>query len=144
MNRFNNWNRMHCFLTTFHQNKWLSVTRERRKSRVTVLICLKLNVLPTPLMHLRQLIAWITITIKIKVNIWVTFKDQWDSEVQSNIREQSKTQSNWQGPKERNFIISSHVPFATFHSNLSSVLNCWDHSHVGCEPVTLTCGLRHD
>ncbi len=74
----------------------------------------------------------------------MTFKVQRDSEIQSNIREQSKTQSDWQGPKQRSFIKSARVPFATFRSNLSSGLNCWDHSHMGCEPVTLTHGLQHD
>ncbi len=73
----------------------------------------------------------------------MSFKDQQDSEIQSNICEQSKTQSDWQGPKQRSFIKSARVPFATFRSNLSSGLNCWDHSHTGCEPVTLTRGLCH-
>ncbi len=81
---------------------------------------------------------------KIIVNIWVTFKDQRDSEIRSEIREQSKTQSDWQGSKQRSFIKSARVPFATFCSNLSSGLNCWDHSHTGREPVTLMHGLRHD
>ncbi len=67
-----------------------------------------------------------------------------DSEIQSNIHEQSKSQSDWQGPKQRSFIKSARVPFATFHSNLSSGLNCWDHSHMGCEPVTSMHGLCHD
>jgi hypothetical protein len=51
--------------------------------------------------------------------------------------------SNWQGPKQRSLEISARVPFATFRSNLSSGLNCWVHSHRGCEPVTSTRGLCH-
>ncbi len=81
---------------------------------------------------------------KITENIRVTFKDQWDSEIQSNIREQSKTQSDWQWPNQRSFIKPAHVPFATFCPNLSSGLNCWDHSHMGCEPVISMRGLQHD
>ncbi len=72
------------------------------------------------------------------------FKDHRDSEIRSNICKQSKTQSNWQRPKQRSFIKSARVPFTTFHSNLCSGLNCWDHSHAGCESVTLTRGLQHE
>jgi hypothetical protein len=62
-----------------------------------------------------------------------------DNEIQSNSTDSSNTQpSNWQGPKQRSLVISAHVPFATFCSNLSSALNCWVHSHTGFESVTLT------
>jgi hypothetical protein len=60
-----------------------------------------------------------------------------DNEIQSNSTDSSNTQpSNGQGPKQRSLVISAHVPCATFYSNLSSGLNCWVHSHTGCEPVT--------
>jgi hypothetical protein len=82
---------------------------------------------------------------KITVDHRVTFKDSRDDEIQCGSREQSKTQlSDWQGPKQRSFIISARVPFATFCSYLTSGLNCWVHSHMGCEAVTSMHGLCHD
>ena len=61
-----------------------------------------------------------------------------DNEIQSDITDSSNTQpSNWQGPKQRRFIISVCVPFATFCSNLSSgLVYCWVCSRTGFEPVT--------
>jgi hypothetical protein len=48
-----------------------------------------------------------------------------DNEIQNNSTDSSNTQpSNQQGPKQRSFIISAHVPFAAFRSNLSLGLNC--------------------
>jgi hypothetical protein len=63
-----------------------------------------------------------------------------DDEIQSNSTDSSTTQlSNWQGPKQRSLIISARVPFATFHSNLSSgLVYCWVCSHTGFESVTST------
>jgi hypothetical protein len=62
-----------------------------------------------------------------------------DNEIQSNSTDSSNNQpSNWQGPKQRSLVISAHVPFATFCSNLSPGLNCWVHSHTGFESVTST------
>ncbi len=46
-------------------------------------------------------------------------------------------------PKQRSLKKSARVPFATFRSNLSSGMNCWVHSYMGCEPVTSTRGLCH-
>jgi hypothetical protein len=80
---------------------------------------------------------------KIKVDNRVTFKDNQDDEIQCGSREQSRTQTNWQGPKQQSFILSARVPFAAFRSNLSSGFDCWVHSHTGCEPVTSTHGLCH-
>jgi hypothetical protein len=81
---------------------------------------------------------------KIKVDDRMTFKDSRDDEIQCSSREQSKTQSDWQRPRQRSFIISSHVPFAYFRSYLTSGLNCWVHSHTGCETVTSMHGLCHN
>jgi hypothetical protein len=71
----------------------------------------------------------------------VIFIDQeQDNEIQSNSTDSSNTQpSNWQGPKQRSLVISARVPFATFHSNLSSgLVYCWVHSHTGFKSVTST------
>jgi hypothetical protein len=46
-------------------------------------------------------------------------------------------------PKQRSLEKSARVPFALFHSNLSSGLNCWVRSYTGCEPVTSMHGLCH-
>jgi hypothetical protein len=61
-----------------------------------------------------------------------------DNEIQSDSTDSSNTQpSNWQGPKQRSLVISARVPFATFHSNLSSgLVYYWVHSHTGFESVT--------
>jgi hypothetical protein len=61
-----------------------------------------------------------------------------DNEIQSDSTDSSNTQpSNWQGPKQRSLVISARVPFATFHSNLTSgLVYCWVHSHTGFESVT--------
>ncbi len=68
----------------------------------------------------------------------VMFRNQGqDNEIQSNSTDSSNTQpSNWQGPNQQSFIISACVPFADFHSNQSSGLNCCIHSHTGFESVT--------
>jgi hypothetical protein len=82
--------------------------------------------------------------VKYIVTGRVTIRDGQDNEIQSMCPDLSLPQpSNWQGPKQRSLEISAHVPFATFRSNLSSGLNCWVHSHTGCEPVTSTRGLCH-
>ncbi len=71
---FNNWNMMYYFLTTFHQNEWLSVASKISKSRAIVLICVKLNWLPTPLIHSRQSVAWIVIVLITEwTNEWHSF-----------------------------------------------------------------------
>jgi hypothetical protein len=80
---------------------------------------------------------------KIKVDNRVTFEDSRDDEIQCGSRRRSKTQSDWQGPKQRSFNISARVPFAIFRSNLSSGFDCWVHSHTGCESVTSMRGLCH-
>jgi hypothetical protein len=61
-----------------------------------------------------------------------------DNEIQSDSTDSSNTQpSNWQGPKQKSFIISACVPFATFRSNLSSgLVYCWVRSRTGFEPVS--------
>ena len=63
-----------------------------------------------------------------------------DNEIQRDSTDSSNTQpSNWQGPKQRSLVISARVPFATFHSNLSSgLVYCWVRSHTGFESVTST------
>jgi hypothetical protein len=72
----------------------------------------------------------------------VTFEDNRDDEIQCGSCGQSKTQlSYWQGPKQQCFNVSARVLFTTFRSYLSPGLNCWVHSHKGCEPVTSTRGL---
>ncbi len=71
----------------------------------------------------------------------VIFSEQeQDNEIQSNSTNSSNTQpSNWQGPKQRSLVISAHVPFTTFCSNLSSgLVYCWVCSHTGFESVTST------
>jgi hypothetical protein len=81
---------------------------------------------------------------KIKVDNRVTFEDNRDDEIQCGSHEQSKTQPfNWQGPTQQSFNVSACVPFTTFCSYLNSGLNCWVHSHTGCEPFTSTQGLCH-
>ncbi len=80
---------------------------------------------------------------KIKVDNRVTFEDNRDDEIQCGSREQSRTQTIWQGPKQQSFTLSARVPFAAFRSNLNSGFDCWVHSHTGCEPVTSTRGLCH-
>ncbi len=74
MKWFNNWNMMYYFLTTFHQNEWISVASKTSKSRAIVLICVKLNWLPTPLIRSRQSVAWIMIVLITEwTNEWHSF-----------------------------------------------------------------------
>ena len=76
---------------------------------------------------------------KIKVDNRVTFEDSRDNEIQCGSRARSKTQSDWQGPKQRSFNKSARVPVVSSRS-MSSGFDCWVHSHTGCEPDTSTLG----
>jgi hypothetical protein len=68
----------------------------------------------------------------------VMFSDQGqDNEIQSNSTDSSNTQpSPWQGPKQKSLVISSHVPFTSFHLKSFGLAYCWVHSHTGFKSVT--------
>jgi hypothetical protein len=68
-----------------------------------------------------------------------------DDEILSKLHNSKNTQPDWHGPNligigqsKRSFNASACVPFTTFHSNLSSGLTRWVHSHVVKVPVTST------
>ncbi len=68
-----------------------------------------------------------------------------DDEILSKLHNSSNTQPDWHGPNpigmgqnKRSFKASARIPFTTFHSNLSSGLTHWDHSHVVKVPITST------
>ncbi len=121
MKWFSNWNRIYCFLTTLYKNEWLSVISGISKSRVKVLICFKLNLLPTPLLHLRQSMAWITITIKSQ---WII---KWQSKISKIMRSReifvNSPKINPIG-KGQNKEVSLNLP--VFLSQLSILISVQD------------------
>jgi hypothetical protein len=68
-----------------------------------------------------------------------------DDEILSKLHNSSNTQPDWHGPNsigmgqnKRSFKASARIPFTTSHSNLSSGLTRWVHSHAVKVPLTST------